>query len=338
MTFTDNVEYSPFLEWNRNDPFTVDSVAHTFKSLVTMVKDNFQFDEEHVQKVSMFLSSMNRNLFRENFVDSFLNTIEQDTTNSTTVFVNSIIVLLSSSHLSIFRDTLALLPPFLNHTGLTNRLVLVSSQLIPRILSTPRLRDLSVIMDKSIMDNIISIFRNCILLPSTTNTQSISALSHTNSQYVSDIVLHEVLIPIEPSLVQITRNSLLLSFFMQYKATVYLFSNIFEISSFHQPTLDFVCSSRIPMLYQSLLTDVEDDSKHQFIFWIMSNNFVKWKTNETETAKSGKRLLETLECEGCLDLIEQRQLCHNSSPNGSCVRVYAFKITNILGTNPQRLV
>ncbi|KAK2945134.1 hypothetical protein BLNAU_19924 [Blattamonas nauphoetae] len=78
------------------------------------------------------------------------------------------------------------------------------------ILSTPRLRDLSVIDDKVIMNDIIDVFKKGVWLSSTDSIQSTSIASDTDPESIRHLVLHEVLIPIEPSLVQISRNRHLL--------------------------------------------------------------------------------------------------------------------------------
>ncbi|KAK2950206.1 hypothetical protein BLNAU_14892 [Blattamonas nauphoetae] len=65
-------EYSPFMSWNPKDPITVDSIAHVFVSLVSMVRDNYQFDEELVRRASTFIASLNTHFFEEPFADDLL--------------------------------------------------------------------------------------------------------------------------------------------------------------------------------------------------------------------------------------------------------------------------
>ncbi|KAK2942582.1 hypothetical protein BLNAU_22499 [Blattamonas nauphoetae] len=73
---------------------------------------------------------------------------------------------------------------------------------------------------------------------------------------------------------------------------------IFDRSTFHQPTLDFVCSSRIPMAFQSLLSKVEDEGVNQFVIWLQFDNISIWKEDGTDTVSRWMLLLQTLEQEG----------------------------------------
>ncbi|KAK2961722.1 hypothetical protein BLNAU_3159 [Blattamonas nauphoetae] len=124
-------EYSPFLNWNPNDPFTVDSVAQAFLSLASMIRDGYPFDEVLVSQASQFVSSLSRNLHRTFTVNDMIKSIGQGTPNPTAAFVDLITILLSSFEC-------------LNWSSQSNRLALVFSSLVSRMLSTPNLRDLSL--------------------------------------------------------------------------------------------------------------------------------------------------------------------------------------------------
>ncbi|KAK2961774.1 hypothetical protein BLNAU_3211 [Blattamonas nauphoetae] len=284
-------EYSPFLQWNPPDRKTVGSVAPPFVSLVSMVRDGFEFGEDLLQKSSKFLSSL-ISLFETNdSFDDFLKAVGQDSPNPAAV-----------------------------------------------ILSTPHLRDLSVVEDKVIMNDILSIFKFGVWLVDASTVQFLSITSDTDPQSIRGVVLHEVLIPMEPSLVQISRNPHLLSWIDEYKDTLRLLINIFDMSAFHQPTLDFVCSSRIPMVFQSLLSKVEYKNTHQFIIWLMTSDTRTWKRDGAETWRRGRILLQTLEQEGFRDHLEQTLLHDKSPPYGRFVREYSYDLMNDLGLNtPQPL-
>ncbi|KAK2961712.1 hypothetical protein BLNAU_3149 [Blattamonas nauphoetae] len=115
------------MNWNPKNRRQADSVAPAFHSLVSMVQDGYQFDEELVSRASQFFSSIDSSFRKQDSLDDLLQAIGQDSPNPTAVF-----------------------------------------------------------------------------LPSYCNTL------HTDPQSIRDVVLHEVLIPIEPSLVQITRHRHLL--------------------------------------------------------------------------------------------------------------------------------
>ncbi|KAK2949231.1 hypothetical protein BLNAU_15834 [Blattamonas nauphoetae] len=166
-------KYSPFLDSSRTDPGTVDSFTKAFNSLVSMVGDDFKFDDELLQKVSDFLSSITSLTNLTVNIDVLLKTIGQRTTNPAAMFVDSITILLSSSYPSIVEDTLTFIDECLYWCSSSTRLALVSSQIIHRILSSPHLQDLSAIDNRSILNEIIRICFSAIELSSTSYIQTL---------------------------------------------------------------------------------------------------------------------------------------------------------------------
>ncbi|KAK2949209.1 hypothetical protein BLNAU_15812 [Blattamonas nauphoetae] len=182
-------EYSSFLKWNPDHAHSADSVAQPFVSLVSMVRDGYEFDEELVRKVSKFLSSVTSLFETNDSFDNFLNAIGQASPDRT------------------------------------------------------------------------------------------------------------------------------------------------EMSASHQPTLDFVCSSHIPIVFLSLLSTIEDEETHQLIIWLISDNIRKWNRYGAETMHRGRILLQTLEKEGFHEGIEQALLHDKSSEDGQNVRIYSYQLMKHLGMN-----
>ncbi|KAK2954801.1 hypothetical protein BLNAU_10286 [Blattamonas nauphoetae] len=298
-----------------------------------MVRDDFQLDEELLMKSSTFLFRFSQQLHHTNNADNILKAIGQRTADPAAVFVDSVTVLLSSSHQSIIRNTLPFIVNFSQTCLSSNRLALVSSKLIPRLLSTPYLRDLSVIEDNSSLSSIISIFRLSVGLAQAISLKALSTTSHTDPQRIRDVVLREVLIPIEPSLVQISRNHRLSSWIHKSEEPLALLVKIFEISAFHRPTLDYICSSRIPMVFQSLLSKVEDDWLQTFVLSWTSDLVSEWQTDEAETVVRGKGLLKILEQEGFINELEITLLHDDSSTNRAFAGGSSFDILNSMGMN-----
>ncbi|KAK2961881.1 hypothetical protein BLNAU_3318 [Blattamonas nauphoetae] len=282
--------------------------------------DGYHFDEQLLQNASKCLSSICWTLDGSFTIDAFLVANGQGSPDPTAVDV-----------LSFIRESLL-------RCSFSNRLALVSSKLIPRILSTPHLRDLSGIDDQNVMTDIREIFDYGVLLSSEHEIQSLSTTSDKDPESTRDVVLNEVLIPIEPSLVQISRNPHLLPYIDGVKHPLLLLSNIFDVSAFHQPTLDFVSSSHIPMAYQSLISKVEHEYTHQFIIWKMNDIINIWKRNGTETMHRGNILLQTLEREGFGNHLEQTLLHNKSSAYGPNVRNVSYILMKYLGMNSLMLI
>ncbi|KAK2954884.1 hypothetical protein BLNAU_10214 [Blattamonas nauphoetae] len=329
---TSSEEYSPFLTWKEKGKFTADSVSAAFVSLVAMVRDGYQFNEEKLKQASTFFSKIERLNPPRSFFAKLLKTMGKDPAASIPTLLDSIIILLASPHHSIFMHSLSFLHKCLDWCSFPNRLTFLSAKLFSRMLSTPFLRDLSAIDNPSILNDVIWMSVSTIQLSFGT-IQSLSTICNTDPETIRDMVLHEVLIPIEPSLVQISRNPHLLSWNDECNATLIFLTRIFEMSPFHQPTLDFICSSRIPMAFQSLLSKVEDVDTNQYIIWKMFENINKWKEDGTETVSRGRRLLQTLEGEGFSEGLEQTLLHDESTKYGGLVRYRSFEFMKYLGLN-----
>ncbi|KAK2954798.1 hypothetical protein BLNAU_10283 [Blattamonas nauphoetae] len=131
----------------------------------------------------------------------------------------------------------------------------------------------------------------------------------------------------------INRNHHLSSWKYEWQGTLDLLARIIDVSVFHQPTLDFTCSSHIPLMFQSLLSKVENDWLHQSVLSWTSDLVSEWQTDEAETVDRGRIVFQTLEGEGFRDQLDQVLLQHKESENGEAVRFYSFRMMNNLGMN-----
>ncbi|KAK2961836.1 hypothetical protein BLNAU_3273 [Blattamonas nauphoetae] len=334
MTFSDDdPEYSPFLNWNPDDGVTIQSSTPIYFSLVAMVRDGDQFDEEHLEKAKTFFSSLKRNLRGQHDLEALLNVVGQGSPNPTAVFMDSMAVLLGSSYLCIVQQTLRYIEHCLDNFSPSKRLVFLSCKLIPRILSTPYLRDLSKIGQRLILNDLIGILSEGISVASLHIIGYLRTNFNIDPESIRNVVLHEVLTPIELSLVQLRRNPFILSWKDEDQNVFSLFFFIFEDCAFHQPTMDFICSSHIPTVFQSLLLEVENEPVYQFVIWFLSYNISRWKMDGGDTASRGRLLLQTLEQEGFRDGLVQTQFHDDLRRHGKALRGDSFKIMNDLGMN-----
>ncbi|KAK2944530.1 hypothetical protein BLNAU_20536 [Blattamonas nauphoetae] len=68
VTSSDN--YTPFMTWNQFSRDTADLLAQPFASLVSMVRDDFHFNDKQVRKASALLSSISRTVRHDQNSDS----------------------------------------------------------------------------------------------------------------------------------------------------------------------------------------------------------------------------------------------------------------------------
>ncbi|KAK2946276.1 hypothetical protein BLNAU_18797 [Blattamonas nauphoetae] len=236
ITKYSSYDYSRFLMWNPNYPATVDSLAHVFNSLASIVRDDFPLDEEQYLKASTLLSLIKRIVNRGSAFDDFLKAIGLGSSNTDAVFVDSMTVFLSLSHSSLIGETLEFIHQYLSALSVSSRLALLSNRLISRILSVPQFQDFSVIEDVNLLCSVLLILDNGARLASDFKMQSTivelrsildmitrilgpnlendlsnfpTTIPDTDPEQIRDVMLNDVFIPMEPSLVQIIRNPVL---------------------------------------------------------------------------------------------------------------------------------
>ncbi|KAK2948320.1 hypothetical protein BLNAU_16769 [Blattamonas nauphoetae] len=215
--------YSPFFDWNPKDPISADSLAKPFIALVSMVRDDYHFDEMIEQKAFTLLSFINRNDRRRVNVEELLKSVGWSDFERLPEFVDSTIVLLSSPSPIIMKEALTVFQRWFTSLTTIDQLMLVSSNLFPNILSTLHLLNLSAVEDKRILTDIVRFSQPGVWLSSIFTMTSLPSIAAISAQSIQDVVLHKCLIPMGPSLVQIPRNPHILSWINEYKEIVQVF-------------------------------------------------------------------------------------------------------------------
>ncbi|KAK2957312.1 hypothetical protein BLNAU_7690 [Blattamonas nauphoetae] len=332
MVSSDASEYSPFLKWNRNDPVTVDSVAHAFSSLISIIRDGYPFDEALVRQISDFLRSISWNMPLLFSSSDLMRTLGQGSTDPMQVFVDSLILLLLMPFPSIVEETLPIVQRCHKESQST-LLKLHSSLPIWDTPFTSYLRELPGIADKGLLRAVLVILLAGLRVSSDDNYHPTMTDSNTAPQSIRDMVLREVFIPIEPSLARICQQNLLLPWDHVSVAIKPLIACIFDASVLHQPTHDFLSSSNIPLAFHSLLVESENRNEYMDVLSSMDDFVMMWKENGTQYVHGGCLLLQTLEQEGFRDRLEATLLSDKLFENGETIRMYTFCILSFLGIN-----
>ncbi|KAK2941168.1 hypothetical protein BLNAU_23933 [Blattamonas nauphoetae] len=120
--------------------------------------------------------------------------------------------------------------------------------------------------------------------------------------------LDDMIFPMEPALVQISRNRRLLSWTFEYNWTINFMSVTFNAGASHQPTMNFLCSSRIPTVFQSLCAEMENNETSQGVVFEIVNYVEYWEHFGDDYWDRGRILLQKQEQEGFGDWLEQTLL------------------------------
>ncbi|KAK2948084.1 hypothetical protein BLNAU_16957 [Blattamonas nauphoetae] len=129
-----SIDCSPFLNWNKEDLESPEEWAIVFRSLVATVKSQPALDvclEAKAVKLLVYISP-----WKEESADAFLNSFASNSGDSTTEFVQYIVVLLSSTSQVITTAAMKLLDSVVQNSSAQVRLTLVKADLVPQLINT----------------------------------------------------------------------------------------------------------------------------------------------------------------------------------------------------------
>ncbi|KAK2958888.1 hypothetical protein BLNAU_6137 [Blattamonas nauphoetae] len=327
-------EYAHFLYWNEDDPITAYSVEPAIVALFSMVRNGFNLDEELASKASKLISLITQRVSLWDYAEKLWYAVGRGYEDKAEGFVDSIVMLLSSPHPSVFRNTMKFTSVFLRCFDWVSRFKMVSSHLIPKVLSALSRLDRTVIDEKELMDNIKTLFVWCSDLSAPIFVGHLAKQPSMDSRIVNNV----------PSLLQISRYHLLTSWRDGCEPIMDFMFNLFELSVKHQPALDFVCSSHIPMIYQSLLSKLEVEDTKSDILWCLPRLVSTWQTDKEEEEQEEAEekdeivvrmhtLFQIYEKEGCGDGLEQTLFHDHLTAEGKFVRKSSYNGLTYLGMN-----
>ncbi|KAK2955640.1 hypothetical protein BLNAU_9330 [Blattamonas nauphoetae] len=222
----DAEEYSPFLKWRIYKRITTSSAAEVFVSLASFVRKHYPLDFMIVDKVKTFLHWIRYNFGTVSQADALVKAIGEVSEDPAAVFVDSINALLSSYYPSIVEETLGFLGYCVAKCATSRRFAIVSSKLFHRIPSALCMPNFAIVKRNLTMPHMIRIIQVCIKLTSFQRLRVLSSIA--DHQSIRNVVLHDVLIPVEPILLQISRNRRLSWWSIEYQNILQILTKIFD--------------------------------------------------------------------------------------------------------------
>ncbi|KAK2953873.1 hypothetical protein BLNAU_11133 [Blattamonas nauphoetae] len=198
------MDCSAFLNWSEDADETVQEKAVVFRSLVATLKLQPALDEYLETKAVKFLEYVHETALSS--ATAFLGSLGRTTDESSPDFVQSIVVLISSTSQVISSATMKMRNSSILWCSPTRRLALVKADLIPQLIITLNPQSLSFDKAVDIHTCLMKTIARSFWLATPDGLEQPEITDHDEQQSVHEIVLQQVLSPSENYILHLCVN------------------------------------------------------------------------------------------------------------------------------------
>ncbi|KAK2958850.1 hypothetical protein BLNAU_6099 [Blattamonas nauphoetae] len=305
---------SPFLNWDKEEPETVNKQAVIFQSLVATLKSQPAFDDSLEAKAVKFLESVDAR--DDESGDAFVSKFGQPNGESLTNCIESIGVLISSSNQIITTAASKMLESLFWSCSAEIRLALIKADLIPQIITTRHSLSISFAEAEIVHISLMSVIINSLWFATPGSLDYFRIEDHHEQQTVHETVLAKVLAPSEKYICHLCVNRFSIIDGNMTHEFMILLARLLEISPYHQPTMDFIVNMSVYITITSCLTFFEADES----IWDYLSHMVdiqrEWSNTRGTQRQMWKKVLRITKMEGIEDVIEERLQNDRNSTSG----------------------
>ncbi|KAK2944520.1 hypothetical protein BLNAU_20569 [Blattamonas nauphoetae] len=329
--FSPSPDCSRFLRWNEDQLDDEDRKAVVFRSLVATVKSQLALDGSLEVKAVKFLKLVVPRNHRS--ATAYLNSYRRKFGESLTDFVQSIVVLLSTSNRAITKATMKILIILFKWCSAENLLVLVKANLISELINTLNPLSLSFVEAKDIHHCLISTIQRSVWLATQLSLTSLEIKDHDEQQAVRETVLKQVLAPSEKYICHLCVNHYSIVGGNHSKYFIHLLPRLVHISPYYRPTMDFLLNMPVFLTLPSHLLISEDDEFIKYFLNFMTIAQQEWNDQSREEPQMSKTAHRMLRMEGIDDVMEARMRNGQNGYFGSAIVAFSIEWKNMLGMN-----
>ncbi|KAK2953802.1 hypothetical protein BLNAU_11205 [Blattamonas nauphoetae] len=308
------MESSAFLQFVPNVELSFEDKSAIYCSLVSLIRGNCELDDALQDKAATFLQSLHQPRLKEPDANRIISELVPSTNRSSSGFICTICILLSSSHPKIVVASLWLLHESLMLSSPDHKIDLVQTDFISQLFTILHPLTLPISGNEIIFNLLNWILISSIRLAESTTVRALGIIEPAAQNSHRELVLQRAIQP----------SSQYLSFLHQQFSLIAtgdlgagfgtLLGRLLHIGPFHHPTLEFVLNSPIVITSQDFLTFAEESySSHDLLFEIHKSTN-ELKTQGPEAAQSGKQMMQALISEGFEDSLE---MCGNTQIAGN---------------------
>ncbi|KAK2949846.1 hypothetical protein BLNAU_15241 [Blattamonas nauphoetae] len=322
---------SAFLNWNEEELESVQEKAIVFPSLVATVKSQPALDDSLEAKAVNVLESMSWD--DEESADAFLSTFASESGDSSTVFVQCIVVLISSASKTITTTAMEMFDNLITNSSARVHYTLVQADLIPQLIFTLNPRSLSFAEAVDIHIHLLKIILISLWLATPDGLEDLEIEDENGQQVVRETVLKQVLVTSEKYTCHLCMNRYSIVDGDQSKYFLEILAQLLEIYPYHQPTTEIVLHMPVFLAIPSCLTFFENDESIWCFLSSMVNAQREWNITSGEVHQKWKKTHRMLRMEGIEDVIEENLQNDQNTSQGLQIVVNSLQWNNLLGMN-----
>ncbi|KAK2958144.1 hypothetical protein BLNAU_6848 [Blattamonas nauphoetae] len=228
----------PFMNWSEKKRETHIEKAVVFRSFVATVKLQPALHDNLKAKAVKFLESVEPK--DKDSAKAFLNKFGRTTDESSTSFIQSILVLISSPNQIITSATMDMLQRLLQNCSTEILLFLVKADLVPQLVTTLNPLSLSFAEAVDIHTYLLSTIGRSLCLATPDGLRQLAIKERNGQQSVRETILKQVLVPSEKYVCHLCLNRFSIVDGDQSCYFLYVLAQFLRISPYHEPTMDFV--------------------------------------------------------------------------------------------------
>ncbi|KAK2948837.1 hypothetical protein BLNAU_16180 [Blattamonas nauphoetae] len=326
-----SVDDGPFLNWSEDQRDSVHEPAVIYRSLVATVKVHPTLDDSLEAKAVKFLEFV----IPQNApsADNFLSSHGRTTGDSSTNFVQSLVVLVSSANHAITTAVIKMLDFLTWLCSAKVRLALVKADLIPQLLISLNPQSLSFEEAKDIHIHLMSSIDCSLYLITPLRHGEVEIDDDNERQAVYETVLQQVMVPSEKYIWHLCMNRYSIVGGELSDDFLALLAALLEISPYCQPTMDFVLNMPVILSIPSCLTFVENDRTIRYFLLEMLDAQQEWIRKRGEVQQMGKIVLRVLRMEGMEDVFEETLKIDKNEYYGRWIVEQTIRLNNVQGMN-----
>ncbi|KAK2945976.1 hypothetical protein BLNAU_19120 [Blattamonas nauphoetae] len=322
---------SAFMNWSDEQLESVQEKTIVFPSLVATVKSQPALDDSLEAKAVNVLESMSWD--DEESADAFLSTFASESGNSSTVFVQCIVVLISSASKTITTTAMEMCDNLITNCSARVLYALVQADLIPQLIVTLNPRSHSFTETVDIHFHLFKIIWLSLWLATPDCLEDLEIEDENGQQVVRETVLKQVLVPSEKYIWHLCMNRYSIVDGDQSKYFLEILAQLLEIYPYHQPTTEIILHMPVFLAIPSCLTFFENDYSIYSFLYDMSNAQREWNITSREVHQKWKKTHRMLRMEGIEDVIEEKLQNDQNTYKGLQIVVNSLQWNNLLSMN-----
>ncbi|KAK2957839.1 hypothetical protein BLNAU_7273 [Blattamonas nauphoetae] len=324
--------HEPFLNFEENTELSFEDKSTIFCSLVALVKAEYPFDNALQDRAVRFLEYLEPMWNKLDFTEIFITDLVPTSAGSPFGFIESIVTLLSSSHLTVVTAVLSFLQETTVESSTAILCRLVESGLVSNVLATVQPHTLPIAGNDTMMNNLVKIIKNFASPASPLSLSNLGITTAVDKYTHCEMIFEKVMLPSSQFVTFLISKRHVLSGRL-FQSFMSLLDRFIDMAPFHRPTLEFALASPIVMGFSSCLSIVEDFHNLWDSLYFIYKSLKEWTYHGPEVAQSGKRMVQALFSEGFEDTLEQMMKHDKDGYSFDSVVYMSHSISQMLGSN-----